>query len=1557
MGPRTAAPVAHVNLLTPLRTSTLVGEPLNSVDPMRINATFRDELPKMDLHRGHIGDQLPLCIDLPPRSFLLRGARWRYLRPAVQPPLARGICTETVQRNGRSFCARDAVQEYFSSSGEAGCRARCENEPRCRFYSFWKNNWCRLTETCDVMREADRPVVIMSCAAPPPPPPPPRARARSTTLWAEGFKINGSTSALGALLCGSKTSMGDCRFSSNVMLDADLPCSGRECAVDDVRYVNVESGRSAAIFEFVRPPCVSLTFYNDAKQVYLASAHVSPASATTVCADPATASAAVNCCDGETSTEQCEYLAEMVPFATAVKRCADYSLGGLCSVGGPPLPHEPPAARRSIVHGRALAYDQCDSTHWHSWTAAGCTVQVQVRQDGEVNIVHVESGSPFKRLDSAHTFRVRWDGSSSTLPFPTTSNGCGSGCMVHGTTCLCETRVMQERVFAALAEVHSAAQVEQLLSIGSPPPDAFGEGAYEVCSRCDTAEGYTIFTPVGAGTTLNERTIFRIEVNSSREVFLANKRSTVLVGSGEYSFRNPPHFMTPTSPDVRDAEYETEWVLDHLFHHKNTPPFTVHKLIQRLVTSNPSPRYVHAAATALITGRHGDLGSGSYGDLSAAFAAILLDREARATVLDADPHHGRMREPLLLLLHFLRAMEFTPREGLSVSLSGLEESIGQAAFRAPSVFSFFMPDFVPPGPVALAGLVAPEAQVGTTPHLVRFLNGIASLARHGLTSCEGGFGFERESRSCERASVASSDGVLAWRPEGSSPQQVVDEIDLLLTGGRLHPHTRRSIETHYAAEGGPLAALRTAQELVVATPEFVTTNDNAKTTPRPPVERQVPAGGDYRAVVVLFLNGGMDSWNMLVPYDNCYRGDLFHQYQHIRSNHALPRGELLPLFVNRSGRESMPQPCERFGVHEKLPYLKTLYEERDLTFLANVGPMVEEVFDKTTYLRGEKRVPQSLFGHRQQQQATLNVKADDLAAPGVIGRIFAALGEQPDAAPPKRTAYSLSSSYNKQLLEADGAPRPIVLSKSSEGVERYRWYSKYRDHFDNVTGSRSASVFADTQMELMRHSLEGNEEFADLIEGGGSGGAFPDTEVGRQLAQVARVIQVRQALASERDAFFVEIGGFDAHSSLGALGEQFEQINAAVRAFVTEVKRQGAWDQVVLLQASEFGRSLKSNGQGTDHGWGGIYWLAGGTVRGGGMLGSYPDSLREDGELVLDGGRMVPTTPWEAVWSGIAQWLGVAEQHFPFVLPNLPNFHARHAWSADRLFVPPPPSPPPAAPSPPPSPSPPTPPAPPSPLPPMPPRPPSSPSPPPAPAAPYATCTDWCLEGNQCNGAWRLVKRPDGRGRWTRCFFDGWRGIDTYEVRGGLSTARHTDPNSCPPGTDIWVPRTHTLLNAVSDYYGEVARRLVGVYGTTNGCGGCKDYAMNSDEPMQAAVWTSVGPSTGAPAWPWFLRATPHSEPNGDYTAGCWLQNVHKPTALDPIGGIDQHGLRFNDLSCRASREDYVCSTNAWPSTRAVLAARPPPRLPPRMSPPPPPWDTLLTVGIAKRQQGVRVAT
>ena len=113
-----------------------------------------------------------------------------------------------------------------------------------------------------------------------------------------------------------------------------------------------------------------------------------------------------------------------------------------------------------------------------------------------------------------------------------------------------------------------------------------------------------------------------------------------------------PHFVSALVPTAADAAHETEALLDHLFEHSNTAPFVAHHFIQRFVTSNPSPRYVEAAAAAFVSGRHGGVTySGKHGDLGAMIAAILLDREARSVTLDADPSHGVLREPLLKLHH------------------------------------------------------------------------------------------------------------------------------------------------------------------------------------------------------------------------------------------------------------------------------------------------------------------------------------------------------------------------------------------------------------------------------------------------------------------------------------------------------------------------------------------------------------------------------------------------------------------------------------------------------------------------------------------------------------------------------------------------------------------------------------------------------------------------------------------------------------------------------------------------------------------------------------------
>lgn len=185
-------------------------------------------------------------------------------------------------------------------------------------------------------------------------------------------------------------------------------------------------------------------------------------------------------------------------------------------------------------------------------------------------------------------------------------------------------------------------------------------------------------------------------------------KEEVWTGAGKrvtcgYAFRNPPVMMTLTDPTQRDAIYETEALFEHIFYHPNIAPFVSYRLIQRLVTSNPSPRYVAAVAAAFRTGEYFGLAfSGKHGDLGATVAAILLDREARSLLLLSDPTHGHLREPLVKLIHLLRAMEFQIRDAREIELGGAGASlalqIGQGLFEAPTV-SACSP---PPHPLLIA---------------------------------------------------------------------------------------------------------------------------------------------------------------------------------------------------------------------------------------------------------------------------------------------------------------------------------------------------------------------------------------------------------------------------------------------------------------------------------------------------------------------------------------------------------------------------------------------------------------------------------------------------------------------------------------------------------------------------------------------------------------------------------------------------------------------------------------------------------------------------------------
>ena len=267
----------------------------------------------------------------------------------------------------------------------------------------------------------------------------------------------------------------------------------------------------------------------------------------------------------------------------------------------------------------------------------------------------------------------------------------------------------------------------------------------------------------------------------------------------------------------------------------------------------------------------------SYGDIGAAVAAALSDREARSATILADPTHGRLREPLLKVLHFARAMELSPAGGREVSLEGMDQKIGQMAHEAPSVFSYYLPDYSPQGAVGDRGLVAPEAQVLTGTQMIGLLNGLHSLIDHGLSRCASGFG--GETGSCQWPAA----GGLAFAPADDDAAAAVAELDVLLTEGRLSAGSRAVVEAAYGAATNPAAALRAAQERMVLAPEFHATNAHEPGAPRDSSKYEKPSSAKFKAVVMLFLNGAVDSYTMLVPHSQCDNSNrLAREYREYR---------------------------------------------------------------------------------------------------------------------------------------------------------------------------------------------------------------------------------------------------------------------------------------------------------------------------------------------------------------------------------------------------------------------------------------------------------------------------------------------------------------------------------------------------------------------------------------------------------------------------------------------------------------------------------------------------
>lgn len=435
-----------------------------------------------------------------------------------------------------------------------------------------------------------------------------------------------------------------------------------------------------------------------------------------------------------------------------------------------------------------------------------------------------------------------------------------------------------------------------------------------------------------------------------------------------------------------------------------------------------------------------------------------------------------------------------------------------------------------------------------------------------------------------------------------------------------------------------------------------------------------PVESDYKALVCIFLAGGNDSYNMLVPTSGGASGGEYANYANLRSELALPfpgtggRDEILPLDFRRTGGRS-------YGIHGAMPNLRTRVGEGNATFLANVGTLAERVSGaavRSGAAATAGQLPRALFSHND-QQATWQTGLTRAGSPtGWGGRLA---DRVMSTNPSNAVSMNISLAGNRTLLVGDNA---ISYTIGEEGAETLTGLAS-TNIFD-IERVRAARAIANGSSEhLLMNSFarekqlafDSSEAFSTAFNNVSISADFGSSRFGRELRAVARTIGSSRDLGLRRQIFFVELGGFDHHPELLSNHRRLlGTLDEGLAGFWSALGEVEAQENVVTFTCSDFARTLRSNGGGTDHGWGGHSIVMGGPVRqrirsegirsGSRLYGEYPDQ----GELAinagLDGGsngRMVPTTSTDEYFAELSLWLGLPRNELVDVLPNIESFY------------------------------------------------------------------------------------------------------------------------------------------------------------------------------------------------------------------------------------------------------------------------------------------------------------
>ncbi len=404
-------------------------------------------------------------------------------------------------------------------------------------------------------------------------------------------------------------------------------------------------------------------------------------------------------------------------------------------------------------------------------------------------------------------------------------------------------------------------------------------------------------------------------------------------------------------------------------------------------------------------------------------------------------------------------------------------------------------------------------------------------------------------------------------------------------------------------------------------------------------------GDDYRALVCILLAGGNDSFNMWVPADPAEHAD----YVAARSDLALPRESLLAVTPPSAGRD--------FGFHPSMPEMRSLFQQERLAVIQNVGPLVEPV-TLAGIENGSARLPLGLYSHSDQIRQWQTSVPDDREATGWGGRLADLLGDVNAGAEiamgislSGRNDFQVGASSREFSISTTGStgiigfgdPNPILAAR--ETAIRSMLDARYRNLLERT--------FADT----LAAGIRNDEIFRVAIASAPDlSGGFSSSPFAQSLRMIAETIAVRGILGFRRQTFFVLIGGWDHHDEvLATQAPMLADVSRSLSEFDAALRTLAIDDSVTTFTISDFGRTLSSNGRGSDHGWGGHQLVMGGAVRGGDAYGTFPP-VYPGNALDTGRGRLIPTLSTDELFAELALWFGVSSGDLDAVLPNLGRF-------------------------------------------------------------------------------------------------------------------------------------------------------------------------------------------------------------------------------------------------------------------------------------------------------------